>query len=160
LRAGVLVADRDGAESAYRRLGGGRLPDETALRAHFHDSLVLRSAPLRLGPEHGPFRVRILFAGGLTGEDLAYLTSVWRMAPARDEEQWRAGVVGVGRRKLHGDLYAWELRQISRSRAWCVDLTGLPAEAAASPVTGSLLRELRATVRQRGLIPVTIERMA
>jgi hypothetical protein len=158
LRARVVPVGRDGARDAYRRLGGGELPDEAALRAHFADPAPLAaSAPLRLDATPVPdgYRerrvYRVLFAGDLDPDGLAALRNRWRLAPSSDR-----GVEGGARLSTAGDEFTWQLRRIGSGVAWCVDLT---ACLSGDPVrVRPLLRELTSAARDQGLIPVTIER--
>jgi hypothetical protein len=147
LRARVVPAGRDEARAAYRRLGGGELPDEATLRGYFADPAPLHaSAPLRLDvtPVPDGYRerrvYRVLFAGDLDADGLAAL------------------VPGGARRSTAGDEFTWQLRRIGSGVAWCVDLT---ACLNGDPVgVRPLLRELTSAARGQGLIPVTIERFA
>jgi len=152
LRARVVPADRDEARLAYRRLGGGELPDEATLRGYFADPAPLpASAALRLDATPVPdgYRerrvYRVLFAGDLDPDGVAALRHRLRM-PA-------SGGAGVAQA---GDEFTWQLRRIGYGVAWCIDLTaclnGDPARVR------PLLRELTSAARGQGLIPVTIER--
>jgi hypothetical protein len=186
LRARLVAASRDEARLAYRRLGGGELPDEAALRGHFRDYQSLTaSAPLRLGPDRAPDgyadkRVyRVLFANDLDPDQLADLQAIWQLVPAGE----RAGswVVGTARLPVADNLFTWDVRRIGAGVAWCLDLTAClgggpgrrsdngpgsgsdngPGGGAGGddhPAIGALLRELTEVMRHHGLIPVTIER--
>ncbi|GGO79851.1 hypothetical protein [Nonomuraea cavernae] len=162
LRARLVAVRRDDAEVVYRRLGGGELPGEAALRGHFHDHQPLGgSAPLRLGPERVPdgFRdrrvYRVLFANDLREDGPPRLRSAWRMALADPP----ARVAGTAHRRVAGDDFTWDLRRIGPGVAWCLDLTACLASASDDAVR-PLLRELVTVLRHAGLIPVTIERFA
>jgi hypothetical protein len=159
LRTRVAAAERADAEAAYRRLGGGDLPDEPTLRGYFRDYEPLAtSAPLLLGtgPVPDGYRekrlYRVLFAGELTPERLANLRAVWRMEAAGS-----ARVAGTARLPVGDDLFTWDLRRIGPGIAWCLDLTALLHTGTA---LGPLLRDLTSTMRHQGLIPVTRDRFA
>jgi hypothetical protein len=133
LRARVVAGDREAAEAAYRRLGGGALPDEATLRGYFRDRLPLATAPpLRLRQEHGTRVYRVLLAGDPRPDRVA---------------AWPAT----------GDQFTWELRRIGGGIAWAVDVTA--RLAGSDEAVGPLLRELTAAARRQGLIPVTTERL-
>ncbi|MEV0595786.1 hypothetical protein [Nonomuraea cavernae] len=162
LRARIVAARRDDAEAVYRRLGGGELPGETALRGRFHDHQPLGgSAPLRLGSAQVPdgFRdrrvYRVLFANDLREDGPPRLRSAWRMTLADPP----ARVAGTAHRRVAGDVFTWDLRRIGPGVAWCLDLTACLASASDDAVR-PLLRELVTVLRHAGLIPVTIERFA
>jgi hypothetical protein len=164
LRARVAAVSRDDVAAVYRRLDGGVLPDETALRAHFHDFLPLaNSAPLRLDPTPAPDgfadkRVyRLLFSKDLDHDRLASLRKLWRMTPGSESTDPRARVVGTARLRVLDDIFTWNLRRIGSNVAWCLDVTAY-LRSGSSETIGPLLWELRAVIRQRGLIPVTVER--
>jgi hypothetical protein len=159
LRRRVAAAERAEAETAYRRLGGGDLPDEPTLHGYFRDYEPLAtSAPLLFGTgpvpdgyqEKGLYRV--LFAGELTPERLADLRAVWHMETAEPER-----VAGTARLPVGDDLFTWDLRRIGEGIAWCLDVT---AYLGAGSALGPLLRELTAIMRRHGMIPVTVERFA
>lgn len=166
LRARIRAVGRGEAEDVYRRLGGGELPDEAALRSRFHDRLPLdASAPLVFGPPEVPDgfherRVyRVLFAGELDAARLGGLRAVWPMTLAEDFADPRARVAGTAHRRTARDRFTWELRRIGPGTAWGLDLTaclGGPSDQAVGP----LLRELTTVLRHAGLIPVTVERFA
>lgn len=170
LRARVVPVGRDDARVAFRRLGGGELPDETTLRTHFHDyQSPAASAPLRLGSGEVPegFRdkrvYRVLFAKDLDVERVATLRALWQMAPAGDLTDPRARVFGTARRRVLDDVFTWDLRRIGAEVAWCLDVTaylGGGAGGGAGNAIGPLLGELRAAMRGQGLIPVTVERFS
>ena len=148
--AGVTPTDREGAEAAFHRLGGGPLPGEEALRAAFGDDAPFPSAaPLRLGPADAPegFRerrvYRVLFAKDLDADGLAALTAAW----------------GPTRRRVGDDLVSWTLRRVGGRIAWGLDVTVLLATDADDSV-GPVLRELTAAVRRQGLVPLTTERFS
>jgi hypothetical protein len=161
LRARVAAASRADVEIAYRRLGGGDLPDEPTLRGYFRDCEPLAtSAPLLLGtgPVPDGYRekrlYRVLLAGGLTPERLADLRAVWQMETAPSDR-----VAGTARLPVGDDLFSWELRRVGPGVAWSLDLTAcLVSDSGAG--LGALLRELTTVLRHHGLIPVTIERFA
>ncbi len=159
LRTRVVAAERADAEVAYRRLGGGDLPDEPTLRGYFRDYEPLAtSAPLLLGtgPVPAGYRekrlYRVLFAGELTPERLTELRAGWHMEAAGSER-----VAGTARLPVGDDLFTWDLRRIGAGIAWCLDLTAFLGTGAA---LGPLLRELTAIMRRHGMIPVTVERFA
>ncbi|WP_444949856.1 hypothetical protein [Micromonospora ureilytica] len=154
--ARVLPTSRRDAEDVYRALGGGQLPDESALRTHFLDRQPIATAPpLRLGPAQPPAgfherRVyRVLFAKDLGAEQVASLRTAWR-TPA-------GGTGASGRLGQHGDQITWDLRRVGHSLAWCLDVTAL-LRTDATVVLGSTLSELTNVLRQHGLVPVTTER--
>ncbi|MER5705621.1 hypothetical protein ABT023_27255 [Micromonospora sp. NPDC002296] len=166
LRRRVVGVPRHEAATAYRRLGGGELPDEEALRGHFHDGQPLSTAaPLRLNPRPagtGPrdSRVyRVLFAADLRPDGLANLGGVWRMASTGDPADPQARIIGVAARRVGADSFTWHLRRIGGGGPWCLDLTADLAAGGGGPL-GPLLRELTTTLRMQGLIPVTIERFS
>ncbi|MBQ1019382.1 hypothetical protein KBX71_16120 [Micromonospora sp. D93] len=154
--ARVLPTSRREAEDVYRALGGGQLPNESALRTHFLDHQPIATAPpLRLGPAQPPAgfherRVyRVLFAKDLGAGQVASLRTAWR-TPA-------GGTGASGRLDQHGDQITWDLRRVGHSLAWCLDVTAL-LRTDATMVLGSTLSELTNVLRQHGLIPVTTER--
>jgi hypothetical protein len=166
LRARVIPVGRDDAGAAYRRLGGGELPDEPTLRTRFdHYEPLAESAPLRLGSGDVPDgfadrRVyRILFAKELDTGRLSDLMARWGMAPADDRSAAAARVVGTASRRICGDVFTWDLRRIGAAIAWCVDLTAHLVDGSADRI-GPVLRELRTDARRQGLIPVTVERFS
>jgi hypothetical protein len=159
LRARVVAVERAEVEIAYRRLGGGDLPDEPTLRGYFRDYEPLAtSAPLFLGTAPVPdgYRekrlYRVLFAGELALDRLADLRAVWHMETASSDR-----VAGTAHLPVGDDLFSWDLRRIGEGVAWCLDLTAYLG-AGSGTALGALLRELTATVRRHGMIPVTIER--
>ncbi|WP_204055851.1 hypothetical protein [Microbispora corallina] len=164
LRSRVVAARRQEAEAAYRRLGGGDLPDETGLRARFRDPQPLPVAPpLRFGPADVPEgyhdrRVyRLLFAGEPDDGCPGRLRGLWGMTPPDDRAD--PGVAGRAGRRTARDAFTWDLRRIGPGVAWSLDLTaclGTSSDAALGP----LLRELTTTMRHEGLIPVTVERFS
>ncbi|MEW9530223.1 hypothetical protein [Microbispora sp. NPDC049125] len=166
LRARIAAVRRHEAEDVYRRLGGGELPDETALRTYFRDHDVLPgSAPLLLSAPQAPdgFRerrlYRVLFANELGEDRLARLRDVWRMAAPGDSADPRARVVGTARLRLASDVFTWDLRRIGPGVAWCLDVTAY-LNSPSGGALGPLLRELTTVMRHEGLIPVTIERFS
>lgn len=153
LRARVKAVTRCDAEATYRRLGGGALPDEEALRGYFRDDIPLAAgAPLRLGV--GPGVHRVLFAGELDAERLAHLGASLRIGGGRDWDGARPGVVGTGRLRVNDTDFRWELRRVGGGVAWCIDVTSEPAS---NEALRSLLRQLTDVARHHGLIPTTIE---
>jgi hypothetical protein len=166
LRARVVPVSRDDARVAYRRLGGGELPNETTLRTHFHDYQSLAGpAPLRLGSGLVPDgfqdkRVyRILFAKDLDIERLTSLRTLWQLVSVDDPTDPRARVIGTARRRVLDDVFTWDLRRIGAEVAWCLDVTA-HLRGDADHTIGPLLRELTAVMRGQGLIPVTVERFS
>ncbi|MFI5836130.1 hypothetical protein ACIA5A_20900 [Micromonospora sp. NPDC051300] len=144
VRARVRAVSRAGAAEAYRRLGGGALPDDDALRDRFRDDVSLAgAAPLRL--DVGPPVHRVLFAGGLDAERLAAVRSALRLDGRTDQ--------GVGRLRVDGTTFRWELRHAG-GVAWCLDVTAEPLDR---DVLRSLLRRLTGVVRGHGLVPATVE---
>ncbi|WP_328471712.1 hypothetical protein OHA21_07925 [Actinoplanes sp. NBC_00393] len=142
LRSRVTPADRDTAEDAFHRFGGGELPGEDALRAGFLEYEAIAAAPpLRLGAPvvpggfHERRHYRVLFAG----DGPATL-------PADD-------------RTTGSDHFSWELRRVGRDIAWALDVTALLATANGNTV-GPVIDELIATLHRQGLMPVTTERFA
>ena len=136
--AGLTPTDRAGAAAALT----GPLPDEAALRSTFLDYEAFASAPpLRLGATDPPdgFRerrhYRVLFAKDLPVD------------------------VPAGGRDVDGDRFGWTLRRVGNGVAWGLDVTALLATGADHAVP-EILRELTATVRKQGLIPVLTERFA
>ncbi|MCG5445466.1 hypothetical protein NIE79_003919 [Micromonospora sp. NIE79] len=159
--ARVVPTWRREAESVYRTLGGGRLPDETTLRTYFLDHQPIATAqPLRLGPMQPPDgfherRVyRVLFARDLLAEQVADLRAAWQ-TPV----DGAGASVASGRLDRGGDRFTWELRRVGHTLAWCLDVTVLLRTAAAGAV-GPILSDLTNVLRQHGLIPVTTERFA
>jgi hypothetical protein len=133
LRARVRPVERAEAESAFRRLGGGGLPGEAALRGYFRERQPLRGEQLRLQSVPGRRMYRILCAGQTAAE------------PARHA----------------GQGFGWELRRIGAGIGWCADLTvavGAESAEVVAEVVAELLAEVKSAVRRAGLIPVTIER--
>ena len=161
LRVRVAAASRADVETAYRRLGGGDLPDEPTLRGYFRDYEPLAtSTPLLLGtgPVPDGYRekrlYRVLFAGELPPDRLADLRAVWHMETARSDR-----AAGTARRPVGDDLFTWDLRRIGEGVAWCLDVTACLAGGGDRGL-GPLLRELTAIMRGHGMIPVTVERFA
>lgn len=163
--ATVVPVERSEAEDVYRRLGGGRLPDEAALRASFsvHQPFAT-AAPLRLGPAQAPAgfserRVyRVLFAKDLREDQVEDLRTTWWTADL-DTGPRAPGSVAAGHLERGGDHFTWDLRRVGNGLAWCLDVTALLTTDASGEV-GPTLYELTNAVRQRGLIPVTTERFA
>jgi hypothetical protein len=164
LRARVVPVSRHGAQTAYRQLGGGELPTEPALRSYFPDSVPLTSStPLRLDATdipagyHDKRIYRILFANDLTPQRVAQLWDAWRMTTASGPADPDGRVIGTATLSVGDDLFSWDLRQVGRGIAWCLDVTvclgGGPGNAI-EPV----LRQLTAVMRRHGLLPMTIER--
>ncbi|WBB71214.1 hypothetical protein O7602_15740 [Micromonospora sp. WMMD1128] len=148
VRARVRAVTRADAEETYRRLGGGVLPDDDALRDRFRDDVPLAAtAPLRLG--FGPAVHRVLFAGDLDAERLTGLRVALRLDGGTDP-----GVVGTGRLHLDGTALRWDLRRVGGGVAWCLDVTAEPLDREA---LRPLLHRLTDVVRRHGLIPATIE---
>lgn len=162
LRDRVVPVSRRDAANAYRLLGGGELPGETPIRAYFRDRQPLpASAPLDLGPDHAPTgtrRYRILFAKDLDQAGLANLRSLWRLEPADDPAD-RARVIGRTKAVIAGHTMVLELRRIGPGIAWCLDITAHLDDGPAGALA-TLLHQHRQTMREQGLIPVTIERFA
>ncbi|SCF19221.1 hypothetical protein GA0070558_14313 [Micromonospora haikouensis] len=165
LRNRVVAVTRRECGAAYRELGGGELPDEGALRGHFHDAEPLATAPLSLGTTgitagfHATRVYRVLFVDVLGPDGLAHLRDTGRMTVTGDVADPRARVVGVARRRVGDDEFTWHLRRIGGGGPWCLDLTADLAgsrDGAIRPV----LRELTTTLRMRGLLPVTVERLS
>ncbi|WP_219470370.1 hypothetical protein [Nonomuraea rhizosphaerae] len=150
LRSRVTPMSREAAARTYALLGGGELAPEEALRPLLQDHQPLPAAtPLDLGllPE-GTRRYRVLFAGELGERELAGVRAALGLEPGP-----QAGAT------LDGHVLTWELRQVAAGIAWCLDVT---VQVGAGPLSavGSLLDGHRQTIRERGLIPVTIERFA
>ncbi len=150
LLARVTPTDRAGAADAYRRLGGGDLPSGPDLRGRFRDhEPFATAAPLRLGPTRPPDGFherrlyRVLFAKDLDPGGLADLNASWPQTTVRQA----------------ADDFTWELRRVGRGIAWALDVTVLLAGPTDDTV-GPVLRDLTATVRRHGLVPVTTERFA
>ncbi|RGC69582.1 hypothetical protein C5N14_07795 [Micromonospora sp. MW-13] len=165
LRRRVVGVPRHEAAAAYRRLGGGELPGEEALRGHFQDGQPLSTAaPLRLSPRPAGVgqrdsRVyRVLFAADLRPDGLANLGGAWRMASTAAAADPGARIIGVAARRIGTDSFTWHLRRIGAGGPWCLDLNADLA-GGADPL-GPLLRELTTALRMQGLIPVTIERFS
>lgn len=161
VRVRVTAVGRREAEDVYRRLGGGELPGEAALRAHFSDFLALPdSAPLRLGSPQAPegFLDQRVYRVLFTGEpDLDRLDEV--VTPAEGHRDPRTRIVGTGRLRAGQDMFAWDLRRVGPGIACSLDLTaslGTPSGQAVGP----LLRTLTTALRHAGLIPVTVERFS
>ncbi|MEU4471812.1 hypothetical protein [Micromonospora sp. NPDC023888] len=155
----VVPTSRAEAESHYRALGGGHLPDDTVLRTYFLDHQpIATAAPLRLGPAQPPAgcherRVyRILFAKDLSAAQVTSLRASWGTPVDGTSASAASGHLAKG-----GDQFGWELRQVGHLRAWALDVTVLMG-AAADDAVGPTLSDLTAVLRQHGLIPVTTER--
>jgi hypothetical protein len=166
LRGRVRAIARDEAEVIYRRLGGGELPDEKALRTKFGDGEALpASAPLRLSRGqvpagfHGTRLYRILFANELGPEGLANLAAAWRMTVTADIADPLARVIGTAHLRIGDDAFGWDLRRIGAGAAWGLDVT-VNLAGSGDHTIGPLLRELTCVMREQGLIPVTIERFS
>ncbi|MEO3868575.1 hypothetical protein ABGB18_07080 [Nonomuraea sp. B12E4] len=151
LRARVTAVDRPAAAEALALLGGGELPDEAGLRAHFQRQPLPAESPLDLGSGPAARRYRILFAGQLGERELADARAALRLEPAADPRV--AGTAGA-------DGFMWELRRIGADIAWCVDVTTRPGGGQDVTALGALLHHHRQAIRGLGLIPVTIERFA
>ncbi|GAA2710820.1 hypothetical protein GCM10010429_26710 [Micromonospora olivasterospora] len=155
VRARLAATDRAGAEAVHRRLGGGTLPDEEALRGHFRDDVPLASAaPLRL--DAGPVVHRVLFAGDLDSRQQELLGAALRLGAARGPDAARPGVVGTGRLRVNDTNFRWDLRRVG-GIAWCVDVTSEPA---GDDALRWLLRQLIGLVRRHGLVPAAIDRLS
>ncbi|HEX4818529.1 MAG TPA: hypothetical protein VFV66_37810 [Nonomuraea sp.] len=156
LRRRVTPVHLREARAVYARLGGGELPDEDRLRAHFHRRQPLpASAPLHLGSAPARARrYRILFAGELGADGLANAQAALRLEPTGDPR-----VVGKASGNAGGHGFTWELRRIGAGIAWCVDVS---VRLGAGPLAtlGALLHHHRQAIREQGLIPVTVERFA
>ncbi|MBM0234393.1 hypothetical protein JNW91_22675 [Micromonospora sp. STR1_7] len=162
--ARIVPASRGAAESAYRQLGGGRLPGEAALRTFFHDHQPFPNVPpLRLGPAQPPAgfherRVyRVLFAKDLRDEQVASLGALWQTTV--DDTAPPPGSVAAGSLDRDGDRFAWCVRRVGRGLAWSLDLTVL-LRTDASATVGSVLYDLTNVMRHHGLVPVTTERFS
>ncbi|SCL56171.1 hypothetical protein GA0070604_3359 [Micromonospora eburnea] len=154
LRARLAAVDRATAAATYRRLGGGTLPGEEALRDRFHDDLPLScGAPLRLGA--GPDVHRVLFAGELDDRRMARLITALRLDDATSATGARPGVVGTGRLRVDGTHLHWDLRRVGG--AWCLDVMSEPVPG---DVLRRLLRRLTSLARGQGLVPATIDRLS
>lgn len=139
----AVPVGRAGAEAAYRELGGASLAPEDDLRTQFRDRTTFpASEPLRLSADDGRSVYRLLFAKDL--DSVEDLCAALRLSPADDPR-----VAGRAERPAA----AWELRRVG-GVAWAVDVSFPGA------VSGSLLRALRSTAREYGLIPVAVERFA
>ncbi len=166
LRARVVATGRQEAQTAYRQLGGGALPDEETLRTYFLDRVPLvTSAPLRLRPGHAAdgyqdTRVyRILFAGDLRPDGLANLQAAWRMRISDGAADPGARVIGTAALRVADDAFAWDLRRVGPGVAWCLDLTA-DLGGSSGDAVGPLLRGLTTVMRRQGLVPVTVERFS
>ncbi|MFC8850907.1 MULTISPECIES: hypothetical protein [unclassified Micromonospora] len=165
LRSRVVAVTRRECGAAYRELGGGELPDEGALRGHFHDAEPLATAPLPLGTTgitagfHATRVYRVLFADALGPDALAYLRATWRMTVTGDVADPQARVVGVARRMVGDDAFIWHLRRIGAGGPWCLDLT-VDLAGGRDDTVRPMLRELTTTLRMAGLLPVTVERFS
>ncbi|MEH0972565.1 hypothetical protein V6U77_15705 [Micromonospora sp. CPCC 205546] len=162
----VVPSDRSGAEIAYQQLGGGRLPDEAALRSSFLDYETLATAPLlRLGPADTPagFRekrtYRVLFAKDLQVEQVEALRGRWNPPPGGQGGRGPIPQMPAGHRRAGDDLFSWTLHRIGGGLAWGLDVTALLATELDDTV-GPVLDDLTQTVRQHGLIPVVTERFS
>ncbi|MEU3454761.1 hypothetical protein ABZ671_14320 [Micromonospora sp. NPDC006766] len=154
LRARLKAVDRAAAAVTYGRLGGGALPDEEALRGHFHDDVPLSSgAPLRLGT--GADVHRILFAGELDDRQLARLSTLLRLGDVPAPTGRQPGVVGTGRLRVNDTNFRWNLRHVGG--AWCLDVTSQPA---AGDALRWVLRQLTGAARGHGLVPATVDRLS
>jgi hypothetical protein len=157
LRARVSPVGRDEAAVAFRRRGGGALPDEAAVRTYFRDRASLAaSAPLRLSWSQDKRVYRILFAGELSPDGLANLRAAWHLSYPADP---RARVVGTAELRIADHVVGWAVRRIGPGVAWCLDVS-VDLGAAGHPALGPLLWGLTALMRRQGLIPVTIERFS
>ncbi|MEO3771489.1 hypothetical protein [Micromonospora sp. B9E7] len=163
LLARVVPVSRAEAEDVYRRLGGGRLPTEAALRTSFGEHQpIATAAPLRLGPAQAPAgfserRVyRVLFAKDLRDDQVEGLRAAWYTT---DSAPRPPGSAATGYLERGGDHFTWVLRRVGGGLAWCLDLTVL-LTTDTSPEVGPILSGLTSALRQRGLIPVTTERFA
>ncbi|MEU7926272.1 hypothetical protein [Micromonospora sp. NPDC049107] len=160
--ARVVPVGRAEAADAYRRLGGGELPSEVVLRTYFRDHQPIAAAtPLRLGPTQPPpegfheRRVyRVLFAKDLRAEQVTALRSRWRTTGGGT-----AGSVADGCHDSGGARFTWDLRRVSHTLAWGLDVTVLMREGGA-PAVRETLMNLTNLLRQQGLITVTTERFA
>jgi hypothetical protein len=153
LRARVAAVSRRSAEAAHEQLGGGPLPGEDILRGHFRDDLPLSSAaPLRLSA--APAVHRVLFAGELSGEQLASVRALLRLGDPPAGEQ--PGVAGSGRLRVNDTNFHWDLRRVGGAAAWCVDVRSEPADAAS---LRWVLRQLTDVARSHGLLPAAIDRL-
>ncbi|MFC4017395.1 hypothetical protein ACFOW4_05485 [Micromonospora sp. GCM10011542] len=156
LRARVTAIDRATAEATYRRLGGGDLPDEEALRGRFRDDSPLHSAaPLRLGT--GPDVHRVLFAGAPDAHQIARLSALLRLDGTPGPDGVRPGVVGTGRLRVDDTNFRWDLRRLGPGIAWCIDVH---SERPGADALRWLLRQLLDAGRGHGLLPVTVERLS
>ncbi|MGC4789893.1 hypothetical protein ACLQ22_18915 [Micromonospora sp. DT178] len=162
----VVPSDRSGAEIAYRRLGGGRLPDEAALRSSFVDHETLATAPLlRLGPVDTPAgfaekrTYRVLFAKDLRAEQVEALRDCWSPPPGGQDARGPVPELPAGHRRAGNDLFSWTLRRVGGGLAWGLDVTALLATDLDDTV-GPVLDDLTETVRWHGLIPVVTERFS
>ncbi|MFU8854189.1 hypothetical protein ACNAW0_24860 [Micromonospora sp. SL1-18] len=154
LRARLAAVDRAAAEATYRQLGGGTLPDEPALRDHFHDDVPLSSGtPLRLGA--GTDVHRVLFAGELDDRQLARLSTLLWLNGTASPTGTQPGVVGSGRLRVNDTNFHWDMRHVGGT--WCLDVTSQPA---ASNALRWLLRQLTGLARGHGLIPATVDRLS
>ncbi|MFG2047254.1 hypothetical protein ACGFIW_07475 [Micromonospora sp. NPDC048935] len=157
--ARVVPTSRAEAESHYRTLGGGHLPDEAVLRSYFlaHQPIAT-AAPLRLGPAEPPAgyherRVyRVLFAKDLHPGQVTSLRASWRTPVDATSTSAASGHL-----ETDADRFSWELRRVGHTRAWALDVTVLLGTAADDTV-GSILSDLTTVLRQHGLLPVTTER--
>ncbi|MEV4824018.1 hypothetical protein [Micromonospora sp. NPDC049274] len=159
--ARVVPTARVDAASAYRRLGGGDLPSEAALRTYFRDHQPIATAPpLRLGPTQPPAgfqerRVyRVHFAKDLRADQVAALRTTWRAT-----DDGTAGSAAGGHRDRGGDQFTWNLRRVGHSLGWGLDVTVLLRTGTAEAVRPTLT-DLTNLLRQHGLIAVTTERFA
>jgi hypothetical protein len=165
LRGRIVGVPRHEIAEVYRQLGGGTLPDEESLRGYLAEGVPRpTSAPLLLDltgvtPGFHDTRVyRVLFAHDLGPEDLAHLSTVWRMTRPGDPTR-AGGVLGTAHRRVGVDAFRWELRRIGTFGAYCLDLT-VDLATGRDDAVRPVLRELTLVLRTRGLIPVTVERFA
>ncbi|MBQ1046707.1 hypothetical protein KBX35_24000 [Micromonospora sp. C32] len=163
LRKRVTSVDRAAAAALYRGLCGADLPDEDTLRACFGPPPTRPPSPLRLGdsePRRG-FRetrvYRILFAGELSPDGVAALSTAWRMPITGDPTDPGTRILGAARREVFGDALRWDLCRVAAGTAWALDVTcDLLGER--DDAVGVLLHGLTARMRQQGMVPVTVDR--
>ncbi|MEV0155150.1 hypothetical protein AB0H57_15595 [Micromonospora sp. NPDC050686] len=157
VRARLTATDRATARETYRRLGGGTLPDEPALRGRFHDDLPLAAAAPPLSLNGGPPVHRVLFAGDLDDRQAARLGGLLRMNRAAGPDGADPGVVSTGRLRVNDSTFGWQLRRVAGGLAWCIDVTSEPGDQEA---LRWLLRQLVGVARGHGLVPATIDRLS